>query len=188
MGGKTQQQVLGTKCYDHFKTSDCKTHNCACGRALQTGQPANSETDAHPAAGLDLEISYTGIPLRNDSGQVVGAFEVVTDQTAVRRAARLAAKIADYQNKETKKLVEGLGRLAQGDVDLTVVPESADGDTMEVKATFEKIAEAVNKCVEVINGLNTDVAMLAQAAMEGRLNIRADAGKHSGHMCHRPRC
>ncbi|GAB7027660.1 methyl-accepting chemotaxis protein [Geotalea toluenoxydans] len=180
VGGKTQQQVLGTKCYDHFKTSDCKTHNCACGRALQTGQPANSETDAHPAAGLDLEISYTGIPLRNDSGQVVGAFEVVTDQTAVRRAARLAAKIADYQNKETKKLVEGLGRLAQGDVDLTVVPESADGDTMEVKATFEKIAEAVNKCVEVINGLNTDVAMLAQAAMEGRLNIRADAGKHSG--------
>ncbi|MCJ7602572.1 MAG: MCP four helix bundle domain-containing protein, partial [Desulfobulbaceae bacterium] len=33
-GNRNQQQVAGTKCFDHFRTSDCKTDKCACGRAM----------------------------------------------------------------------------------------------------------------------------------------------------------
>ncbi|HEY5514358.1 MAG TPA: methyl-accepting chemotaxis protein [Geomonas sp.] len=180
VGGKIAAQVTGTKCYDHFKTSDCKTLNCACGKAMQSGLVAHSETDAHPAAGVDLDIAYSGMPLRDEAGQVIGAFEVVSDQTAVKAAARLAKKIADYQENETRKLVDGLGKLALGDVNFTIATEPADNDTKEVNATFESIADALNTCVKVVNTLSSDAAMLAQAAMEGRLNTRADASKHQG--------
>lgn len=74
VGNRTPAQVLGTKCYDHFRTSDCRTDKCACGRAINTGQVANSETDAHPGT-LNLDIAYTGMPLRNPEGNVVGALE-----------------------------------------------------------------------------------------------------------------
>ena len=180
VAGKTPAQVVGMKCYDHFKTSDCKTPNCACGRAMQSGLVASSETDAHPAIGVDLDIAYSGMPLRNEAGQVIGAFEVVSDQTAVKKAFRLAGKISDYQENETRKLVACLGKLAQGDVDFAIATDTADDDTKAVKETFESIADALNACVKVINTLSADTAVLSQAALEGRLNTRADADKHQG--------
>ncbi|WP_224982850.1 cache domain-containing protein [Geomonas agri] len=179
VGGKTQAQVVGTKCYDHFKTSDCGSTNCACGRAMQTGTMASSETDAHPA-GLNLDIAYTGLPLHDNSGRVIGAFEVVTDQTAVKQAARLANKISDYQEQETRKLVHGLDKLAKGQVDFSITTAEADADTADAKQIFDSLAAAVNGCVDVIKTLNADTAQLSQAALEGRLTARAEAQKHQG--------
>ncbi|WP_136513776.1 cache domain-containing protein [Geomonas edaphica] len=180
VGGKTQAQVVGTKCHDHFKTGDCKTDQCACGRAMQGGNAASSETDAHPSAGLDLDIAYTGLPLHGEDGKIIGAFEVVTDQTAIKQAARLAKKISDYQEEETRKLVHGLEKLSKGEVDFTIATAQGDADTGGAKEIFDALAGAVNHCAEVIKTLNGDTVDLAQAATEGRLTARADAGKHQG--------
>jgi len=180
VGGRTQQEVVGRKCYDHFKTSDCKTDKCACCRAIRDGQVSSSETDAHPMAGLDLDISYTGVPIRDAAGKVIGAFEVVTDQTAVKKAARLAAKIADYQKSETEKLVAGLSKLAEGDTGFRIEPAPGDAETKDVHDTFLALGSAMNTCVEAVNALVADAAGLAKAAVEGRLTCRADAAKHRG--------
>jgi PAS domain-containing protein len=85
--GKTQRELVGTKCYDSFRTGDCRTERCACARAMQQDREVSSETDAHPE-GLDLHILYSAVPLRDGAGRVVGAFEVVTDQIAVKRGER----------------------------------------------------------------------------------------------------
>ena len=45
---------------------------------------------------------------------------------------------------------------------------------------FNTIKENLNACIDNINALVSDVEMLAQAATEGQLEIRADATKHSG--------
>lgn len=180
VGGKTSAQVVGTKCYDHFKTSDCRTQKCACARAMSEGREASSETDAHPAAGVDLDIAYSGIPLKDDTGRIIGAFEVVSDQTAIKQAGRIAKKIADYQDNETLKLVESLGKLSRGDLKFTIATETADNDTGTTKETFDKIAQAVNGCVDAINSLVADAEMLSRAAVEGKLATRADASKHQG--------
>lgn len=87
--GRTPQELVGTKCYDGYRKGDCRTARCACARAMQEDREVSSETDAHPE-GLDLDIVYTGVPLRDPSGRVVGALEVVTDQTAVKRPAEAA--------------------------------------------------------------------------------------------------
>lgn len=175
----TQDQIVGTKCYDHCKTSDCKTDRCACARAMQQGIIASSETDAHPN-GLDLEIAYTAVPLKDEAGAVIGALEVITDQTAQVNAARLAQKVSDFQATEVARLVENLGRFAQGDLDFTLEVADGDADTTEVRAGFAQISHAVNRSTDAVRHLTQDANMLSQAAVEGKLETRADASKHQG--------
>ncbi|MFZ5775005.1 MAG: methyl-accepting chemotaxis protein [Thermodesulfobacteriota bacterium] len=180
VGGKSQAQVIGIKCYDHFKTSDCKTERCACGRAIRGNQEASSETDAHPAAGLDLDIAYSATPLRDEQGRVIGAAEWVTDQTAVKKAARTMQKMCEYQNGETAKVVSSLTKLSQGDTNCLITPEPADADTAELQRTFTSIADAFNTCVATVSSMVEEVNHLSRAAMEGRLTVRADVGRHQG--------
>lgn len=180
VGGKSQQQVLGAKCYDHFKTSDCRTNKCACYQTMTTAQMQSSETNAKPSEGLDLEISYTAVPIKDGSGNVIGAFEIVTDQTAIKKAARTAKKINDYQENETHKVVDGLQKLARGVTDFSIETESADEDTKDTKKTFDEITTAINTFINVINALVADANMLCSAAVEGKLATRADVSKHNG--------
>ncbi len=179
-GGRTAQQVIGGKCYDHFKTTDCRTENCACFKAITREQTNTADTVAKPMPGLELDISYTAVPVRDEAGKVVGALEVVVDQTEVRKAARLAKKVATYQAEETIKLADGLGRLAKGDVNFSVQTAPGDADTAEVRHTFETLAAALNTSVGVVTALVADADMLAKAAVEGKLATRADASKHQG--------
>jgi methyl-accepting chemotaxis protein len=95
--GLTPEQLIGQKCYSHFKTSDCNTPNCACAKAMNTGSSETSETDAHPG-GKDLFISYNGVPIRNHAGEIIGALEIVTDQTGVRKAMDDATAKVEFLN------------------------------------------------------------------------------------------
>jgi len=152
VGGKTPTEVLGGKCHDHFRTSDCRTDKCACNRAMRDGRSSSSETDAHPGS-LNLDIAYTGIPLLNPQGQTVGAFEFVVDQTDIKAAARKSQKVADYQKGENKKLVDSLGKLAEGDLNVSLTPSNADDDTKEVKEIYDDLARALNATVENLKTL-----------------------------------
>jgi methyl-accepting chemotaxis protein len=180
VGVKTAEQLIGTKCFEHFKTADCKTDRCACNRAMTDERISTAETDAHPAAGVDLDIAYTGVPIRDESGIVIGAFEIVTDQTAIKKAGRVAQKVAGYQAAETQKLAEGLGKLAQGNTNFKLEIGAGDIDTEEVRKTFELLVNSVNTCVGVVNALVADANLLSKAAVEGQLATRADATKHQG--------
>jgi methyl-accepting chemotaxis protein len=82
--GRSQRELVGTRCYDAFRSGDCRTPRCACARAMADGREVTSETDAHPE-GLDLEIVYSAVPLRDGDGRIIGGLEVVVDQTAVPR-------------------------------------------------------------------------------------------------------
>ncbi|MEW6593551.1 MAG: methyl-accepting chemotaxis protein [Thermodesulfobacteriota bacterium] len=173
-GGKTQTQLVGTKCYDHFKTTDCGTDKCACGRAMRDGRNASGETDAHPAAGVDLDISYSGTPLRDEQGKIIGAFEVVSDLTAIKKAGRVAQKVADYQNAETRKLVEWLNLLAKGDTAFTIATERADADTEPVKKVFEEIGSALKTLTDALNTITAAASEIAGGNLLVELNKRSE--------------
>jgi signal transduction histidine kinase len=84
--GHPAADLVGTKCYDAFRMGDCNNAGCASARAMAQRREVSSETDAHPE-GLDLHVLYTAVPLRDAAGGVIGAFEVITDQVAVKRSA-----------------------------------------------------------------------------------------------------
>jgi methyl-accepting chemotaxis protein len=172
VGGKTQQQVVGSKCFDHFKTSDCNTQQCSCARAITSGQIANSETDAHPG-GLDLEIAYTGVPIKDRQGNIIGAFEVVSDQTAVKKAARVAEKQASYQDNEVGKLLVNLEKLAVGDLNLNAATAAADEDTRTIAENFEKINASIKQNIEALKGITEAAKQVGQG------NLMVDLKKRS---------
>jgi methyl-accepting chemotaxis protein len=181
LGNTTGEQLVHNKqrCYDFFRTGDCRTDKCACAVAMRNNAQNTSETDAHPGS-HNLDIQYSGVPIRDRSGQVIGAFEVVTDQTAVKNAARLGEKIACYQQVEIARVNANLNKVAAGNlaIDLTLAP--ADSDTQETRTQFATISDALGRSAAAINALVADAGMLATAGVEGKLKTRADATKHQG--------
>lgn len=173
VGGRNQQQVVGTKCYDHFRTSDCKTDKCACQRAMTGGQTANSATDAHPGS-LNLDIDYTGVPIKDDNGNIIAAFEVVTDQTAVKKAARVADKQARFQDTEVGKLLINLEKMAIGDLGVNTVVGSCDEDTQAIAQNFEQINSAIKQNIEALNSITANAKQVAQGNLMVELKKRSD--------------
>jgi methyl-accepting chemotaxis protein len=94
----SQSELIGKKCYDYFKTSDCRTSNCALANAMRNDMTVNRDTDAHPD-GKDLWISYTGAPVKDRDNNIVGAIEIVVDQTATQKAIKDAETKVDFLNK-----------------------------------------------------------------------------------------
>ncbi len=179
LAGISQQAAAGTKCYDHFKTRHCRTEKCATGQCMLRGQSVSAETDAHPQ-GKDLEIAYSGVPLKDGEGRIIGALEVATDLTAVKNAARLAKKQADYQAAEVDKLVVSLGKVAQGDLSVTPSTGATDEDTRNIGENFTKINNGLARTIQAVSALVHDTDTLVKSALEGRLAARADASLHQG--------
>ncbi len=179
VGNRKPKELLGTKCYDHFKTSDCHTAKCACANAMQTATGASSETDAHPGT-LNLDIAYSAVPVKDREGKVIGAREFVTDQTAIKKAMQVANKVKTFQDNEVAKLLTGLEALAQGNMEFRLSVDAGDADTAGVKEAFDRLTSAVSTCRDAVNTMAADANLLSKAAVDGKLATRADASKHQG--------
>jgi len=173
VGGKTGQQVTGSKCFDHFITSDCRTERCACARALRSGQIASSEADAHPMTGVDLAISYSGVPIKDRQGNIIAAFEVVSDQTAIKKAARVAEKQATYQNAEVGKLLDNLEKLAIGNLDVNISVAVSDDDTRLIAENFEKINQSLVQNIDALRGITAAASQIALGNLAVEIHERS---------------
>jgi methyl-accepting chemotaxis protein len=168
-------QLLGQKCSSYFKTEDCHSEKCACHRAMTDQRTSNSQTIARPSEKMALDISYIGQPIKDQSGQVIGAFEVVMDQTNIRQAERKSIKIAAYQQVEVAKLQDTLSRIAAGDLNVQAAVAEADADTDATRATFAVIAEATNNMLQKLTQVVTDVNNGAQALASASEEVNATA-------------
>lgn len=85
---------------------------------------------------------------------------------------------------EVGKLCQAFGLTVENIRSSAMVAERiAAGDlTVQVKVYSEKdiLGKSLKKCVENIHLLVNDANMLAESAVAGRLNVRADAEKHGG--------
>ena len=95
--GLTAEQCEGKKCYDLFKTPHCHTAECRCAQAMQQDAIVTGETVANPR-GMSIPIQYTGAPVKDRNGNIVGALEYVTDITATKKAMNDASEKVEYLN------------------------------------------------------------------------------------------
>ncbi|MEI8217002.1 MAG: HAMP domain-containing protein, partial [Eubacteriales bacterium] len=89
------------------------------------------------------------------------------------------ARIVDGVNKTLDAVIgplnvaaEYVDRISKGDMP-PKISDSYNGD-------FNEIKNNLNTCIDAVNALVEDAGMLSVAAVEGRLDTRADAGKHAG--------
>ncbi len=172
-GGKSPEELLGSKCYDHVRSSDCNTEQCACNRAMRDGRSATSETDAHPGTN-HLEISYTGTPLRDQEGNVIGALETVTDLSQTKQHARTTAKILQYQNIETEKLSACLGGLALGNIRSALQAEQGDADTSAIRTSYDAIYHDVANLTGALQSITGIAHQIAAGNLMVELKERSD--------------
>ena len=91
------EQCIGKKCYDFFKTPHCHTPECRCDQAMRLDIVATGETVADPD-GLNLPIQYTGAPLKDAEGKIIGAVEFVLDITQTKTAMNDSQQKVEYLN------------------------------------------------------------------------------------------
>ena len=141
--------------------------------------------------------SYNGDfnTLKNNLHQAIGSVNaLVTDANMLAKAAvegRLETRAdASKHQGDFQKIVAGVNntldavigplnvaagyvdRISKGDIPPKIT-DSYNGD-------FNTLKNNLNTCVDSVNALVTDANMLSKAALEGRLETRADASKHQG--------
>ena len=166
IGGKQVDQLIGTKCYDYFKTGDCRTDNCACQRTMQSGLKVTRETISNVNQ-LKLDISYSAVPVKNKEEKIIGAFEVVTDQTGIKNEMRKTQKIGDYQVVQANNLTECLNKFSKGDLSFKLNTDQGDEDTKTARQVFDAIFNAVNE----LSGSTKLIIEKAKAIAQGDFTV-----------------
>jgi len=167
VGGRTPRQVAGMKCWDQFKAGDCRSERCACARALREGQIVHAETDVHPSQGLDLDIAYSGVPIKAIDGSITGVFEVVTDQTRIKGAVREVSRVMTAM--EEGDLTARVALNYEGD--FKRLQDSVNSTATKLGDIMERVHEASSLLVNAASQLSATAQSLSQGASEQAASV-----------------
>jgi methyl-accepting chemotaxis protein len=153
---KDQKELIGQKCYDQFRTGHCRTENCALQKAMKFDKVFTEETIARPN-GNELPVLYTGAPIKNRGGQVVGALEAVTDITDIKN-------MQNYLNRSTQTMLLAMDKFSNGDLTVGVKPEKENDE-------IGKLFKGFNKSVENIKSIIASVTNAVEATASASSQI-----------------
>ncbi|AKN34149.1 chemotaxis protein [Clostridium carboxidivorans P7] len=91
---------------------------------------------------------------------------------AVVASILLGYYISNIISKPIKKLLKSADNISEGNLNIDIDIDSKD--------EVGNLAQSFKKMIMVIKSLVSDTNMLVDAAVEGKLDVRADADKHSG--------
>lgn len=92
--GVAADDAVGRKCYDLFKTPHCRTPECRLAQAMQQDRVRTGETVVEPD-GLNIPIRYSGTPVKNAAGEIVGALEYVVNISDEAKARREISRLSE---------------------------------------------------------------------------------------------
>lgn len=167
--GENNREVTGKKCYDLFKTEHCNTDNCALYKAMKNDSTFTAETVAHPC-GKELPILYTGAPIKNKDGRIIGALESVTDISNIK-------EIENYLTRSTHNILSAMDKFSNGDLSVKIVPEIEDDaigqlyrgfnkSVLNIKEILQKLTEAVHATASASNQISSSAEQMAAGSEE----------------------
>ncbi|WP_462324143.1 PAS domain-containing protein, partial [Desulfoplanes sp.] len=169
--GLTTAECVGKKCYSLFRTKDCRTENCQVHQAMLRDEVCTKDTIAQLPSG-DMPIRYTGRPLKDDSGAIVGGLEYVldiskeievtkgvTDLVEAAKDGKLDARadVAAFEGNYAK-IVQGINDTLDAvigplNVSAEYIDRISKGDipakiTDDYKGDFNEIKNNLNMCID----------------------------------------
>jgi PAS domain S-box-containing protein len=164
--GSDQKSLFGKKCYDQFKTDQCKTEKCALSQAMAKDTVVTEETTAHPN-GNELQIMYTGAPLKDKDGNITGALEYVADVSEIKDRE-------NYLTRSTETILEAMDKFSNGDLTSSVIAEREGDDIARLFNGFNKtcgniksIISQVKDSVEATASASTQISSSAEEMAAG---------------------
>ena len=165
--GLERDKVLGSQC-KQWGASICDTERCGvC--MLRDGNKTSYFQQPGEDNNFQVDTSY----MYNADGEMIGHIEIIQDVSAVQQNAM-------YTSTEITKLIGNLEKLASGRMDIEANVTAANEFTAEQYESFTNIYDSLEKVTGSISNLIADADMLSKAAVEGKLDTRADASQHAG--------
>ncbi len=164
--GSTQTDLVGKKCYDQFKTGHCNTEKCAVAQAMKTSSIVTEETTASPN-GDDIAIMYTGAPVKDKTGKLVGGLEYIADVSEMKDRE-------DYLARSTETILGAMELFAEGNLTASVKAEREGDDIAKLFAGFNQtvgniknIILQVKDAVEATASASTQISSSAEEMAAG---------------------
>ncbi len=157
---KDQKQLIGQKCYEQFRTDHCRTENCALSRAMKNGSTFTDETIANPN-GIQIPILYTGVPVKNKEGNIIGAMEEVINIKEIK-------ELQNYLTRSTQNMLQAMDKFAGGDLTVKVIPEKENDD-------IGKLFLGFNQSVQNIGNIIREVTEAVSATASASTQISASS-------------
>ena len=192
-------------CADLCRTPLCGGPECTIKQCWQTRQSVIGETVCKTRGGDEIPIGTYCSALFDEEGRPAGGMEMIVDlseqKDALEEVNRLIQAAQDGELSERaqmdivdsadfQKLFDGLNNMLEAliqpvNVAAEYVRRISIGDlpeqiTDEYRGDFNQIKDNLNNCIENIQALVGDADMLAQAAIAGQLETRAEADRHQG--------
>ncbi len=188
--GKSPEECIGMKCYNIFNTSHCNTSDCCLRNAMDQNNIFTSDTVAKLPSG-NLPIRYTGAPLKDSEGNIIGALEYVLDITkemditdnVLKMATDATNGILDTRadlslfEGNYKSIVEGVHETLDAVVKpLTVTAECvakiSEGDTPDkitddYKGYYNTIKTNLNTLIDAMN----EITSISELIADGNLTV-----------------
>ena len=144
---KSTEEIVGRTCHKLFQNSDTPCHGCPCKKALATGNVEHAIM-YQPAMDVVGESYWEdfGVPIKDDSGQVVGVIEIARNVTQkIKAEQELVQARNDWEN--TFDAIADLVMLLDGEHRIIRV-NNTTAEILNVPA--ESLVG--RKCWEVIHG------------------------------------
>ncbi|MBF0117215.1 MAG: PAS domain-containing protein [Desulfobacterales bacterium] len=139
------EQCIGQKCYNLFKTPHCNTPECRVARAMNLDSIFTGDTFANLSTG-QLPIRYSGAPLKDEKGNIIGGIEYVLD--------------ISKELEITKNLTGLTNSILEGKLNERAKEEQFEGN-------YRQIVEGINKILcAIITPLKT-TAMFVESISKG---------------------
>jgi len=165
--GLSREEVVGAPC-NRWNADICRTEQCGIAM-LRKG----ISTSFFEQPGLDKHFQVDAAYLTNRDARKIGHIEVVQDVTAT-------TKLQEYLQKEIDRLAENLHNLADGSLAFDVELQPTNEHTEAAGRLIRKINESLVAAGDAVSLLIADANELVEAAVNGRLDTRADHEKHRG--------
>ena len=188
--GRIPESCLGQKCYSLFNTGHCNTADCQVAKAMQQDGVFTSDTVAKLPSG-ELPIRYTGAPLKDKEGNIVGGLEFVLDiskemeittgvldlvAATVEGNLDTRAHVENFEGNyqrivkavnDTLDAVVGPLKVASGHIDRISRGDIPEPITHEYKGDFNELKNNLNQMIDAFNR----ITRMAERMADGDLSV-----------------
>jgi len=147
--------------------------------AVQTKNGVTGDVVVEFPTGIKYLEQHT-IPLLNKEGEVASMMATYLDNTGKRNVEQAKRDLADFTGTYLATLSSNLGMLATGNLafDLNLAPPTEN--TRDAHTNFAGINNNLADVQGALTRMIADADLLGKAAVEGKLDTRADATRHLG--------